>query len=511
MKDIEDTKEDPIAAPRVPASVRGTHFSRRQALRFGAVAGLGSAAAPAGLLGTLAAGAPRSASAQSMPGDDPTTPLGRLKIAARDTKPLIRTYDPLIVTQGPTNSATPLMGAGALVYPSPRGYWVNPNPSTLADIPQVWGYRRDVWKKHGAGYIGGDLAEYASWYVPVTRFHHAETTDNNIPCGIHFIHTGQVFEVLFAGRDVHVTLVADGKYMAYKFINTNSLGAPLATSNCFTRFDFGARATRRISVYGGSTQGPCAIAIGPQDTIQPWVRSDEPSMCVMSDSYGGGSSANWGMGGPFWEAASLVGIPHIDLNCVGGTGYAPNNTNASTRLRGNTFGARLPDSVSSAPDLFLTAGGINDNNSFAAPPLFNTPAEALAAFNNGVTRYYRDLRAALPNSVLVALGPWAPRESVPPNPVAISKLQTIRNALQAVGGRWIFLDNLNGGWSNSSGASAPPTGRGWQTGTGKVGAPAGDGNADIYVSSDGTHTTVAGNAYLGEVLASNLRAAILAL
>ena len=507
MNHLEDSKGKLTPATDATTPSTGSKFSRRQALRLGSFAGLGAAAAPAGLLGTLAGVVPSSA--QAAPADDPTTPIGRLKITVRDARPAVRTYDPLLVTQGPQNSSDPVAGAGAIVYPTPRGYWTNPNPVSLADTPQVWGHRRDTWKKQAASYIGGSMAQFASWYVPISKLHIAQTTNNNIPCGLHFIHTGQAFEVLFAGKDARITLVADGKYMAYQFISQTQSGVPLQTFNCFTKFDFGARATRHISVYGGSTQGPCAIAIGPQDDIQPWDRSSEPSFFAMTDSYGAGVGFNWYMGGPFWEAASLLGIPHVDLSSVGGTGYAPNATNAQTQLMGNTFGARIPDSVTAAPDLFLTAGGINDNNSFAVPPLYNTAADALAGFNNGVMKYYRDLRAALPRSVLAAMGPWAPRQQIPPNPVEVSKMQTIKAALQAVGGPWILLDNLNGGWSTSSGATAPPSGA-WQTGTGKVGAPKGDGNADIYVSSDGTHPTAAGTAYLGEVLADNLRAAITA-
>jgi lysophospholipase L1-like esterase len=166
--------------------------------------------------------------------------------------------------------------------------------------------------------------------------------------------------------------------------------------------------------------------------------------------------------------------------------------------------------VNGNPDLFLTAGGINDNNSMAAPPLFATAADALASFNSAVSSYYLALRAALPNSVLAAVGPWQPRQSSPTNPIEQSKADTIKAALQATGGLWVFMDNLNGGWVNSSGASAPADGP-WQTGTGNVAAPAGDGNGDLYVSADGVHPTSAGCLYLGTRIASDLRAAILAL
>jgi len=498
-----------VGESAVPSSA-GLQITRRDAFRLGSAGvGLAAVGAPAALLGALGATAPGSA--QAAVGDDPTTPLGRLKIAARDAQPLTRTYDPLTVTQSAIqNCSDPV--AATIIYPPPRGWGANPNPATLADIPQVWGWRRDTWTKSTPIYFNSATASAtnASWYQPVLKKHTAATVSNSLPCALHFVFTGQAFEALFAGSQPNITLVADGRYMAYETIRKATSGAALSKYNCFTRFDFGYRATRRISLYGDDSQGIAAVAIGSQDTIEPWVRDSEPSFCAMSDSYGGGAGINWSIAGPFWEATSLLGIPHLDLSCIGGTGYSRNSTNSDTMAPGNTFGARLPDCVAAKPDLFLTAGGINDNNWFASPPLYNTAAAAETAFNNAVAQYYRDLRAALPQSVLVAMGPWAPRQYQPQTAPTLAKVQRIKSSLAAVGGPWIFLDNINGGWVNSAGASAPATGP-WQTGTGTVSVPRGDGNGDVYVSADGTHPSATGNVYLGQILASNLKAALLAL
>uniref|UniRef100_UPI003FA78381 hypothetical protein n=1 Tax=Salmonella enterica TaxID=28901 RepID=UPI003FA78381 len=76
---------------------------------------------------------------------------------------------------------------------------------------------------------------------------------------------------------------------------------------------------------------------------------------------------------------------------------------------------------------------------------------------------------------------------------------------------WVFLDNLAGGWRNSAGAQSPGSGTGWQTGTGTVASPRGDGNGDLYVSADGTHPSEAGADYLGDTIAAQLAPAIAAL
>ncbi len=434
----------------------------------------------------------------------PPTPLSRVKAGLQ--KGLLTAGSTLVdVSQGANNDPASSLGA-AVVYEPPLE---NPLKLTLATSSQVWGHRRDGWKLHGG--FAGRFANRETY--PMARPHQAATLNCDGVCGLHFVFSGRAFEVLFSGGDLWVTLVVDGQYVAPRLIRTSMAGgisgALLSVQDCLTRFDFGSAAARHVSLYGRSSRGPCSIVIAPGDSLQAWDRSAEPSMAVMADSYGGGSARNWGAG-PFWEAAALLGIPHLDVDALGGTGYSRHNANADTRNPGNTFRARLPSSVDIQPDLFITAGGINDNNAFPMAGLYATGADALAAFNEGVAGYYTDLRAALPDSVLVSLGPWAPNTSNATYVMAQPMAVTIKAALQAVGGPWVFLDNLNGGWVNSSGASAPASGA-WQTGTGNTSAPNGTGNGDLYIGPDGVHPNEAGFEYLGTRIASDLRVALIAL
>jgi lysophospholipase L1-like esterase len=410
---------------------------------------------------------------------------------------------PVAVAERLGNSGGSSLGAGAVYYPPLD----NPGELSLATVPQLWGHRRDAWTLQSGAVIAGRTV----W--PVTRPHPAATTGSASVCGLHFVFDGRAFEVWFAGWDAQITLVADGRTMAPGLIRTalegGVAGAPLHGPEPVVRFDFGSAALRRISLYGAASRGPCMLVVGASDQLLPWDRSDEASMAAIADSYGQGLGPHW-RGGPFWEAAALLGIPHLDLDAVGGTGYAPNNGADFTRDPGNAFPARLATSVDTRPDLFITAGGINDNNAYAAPPLYASAALARAGFEAAVRSHYQALRAALPDSVLVALGPWKPRQTVPTDAVEQSKADTVKRELQSAGGLWVFLDNLNGGWLNSAGASAPPEGP-WQTGTGNSAAPAGDGNGDLYLGADGTHPNEAGCLYLGTRIATDLRAALLAL
>jgi lysophospholipase L1-like esterase len=332
-------------------------------------------------------------------------------------------------------------------------------------------------------------------------------------CGLHFDFDGRAFDVFFAGSDVRATVLVDGKYMTPSTIATNLAGGlpgtPLSAFDTYVRFDFGSAAPRRIAFYGSASFGPCAFAVGPTDSLQPWDRSAEPSMSVMADSYGSATSQNWGGSGPFWEAAALLGIPHLDNNSIGGTGYAPNNGNDDLRNPANSFGGRLAQAAITQPDLLITSGGLNDNNGAAALPLYATDAAARSGFNAAVGDYFVEARRLLPEAVLVAMGPWQPN-ALRERAARLEMTDTIRAALATVAGPWVFLDNLRGGWSNSSGANA--TTAPWQTGTGNTGTPAGDGgNGDLYLASDGVHPTVTGCTFLARQIADHLRPAILAL
>lgn len=428
----------------------------------------------------------------------PPTPLSRLKAAL--LKPALTVSSTAItVTQGSGNNPQSTLGSGVQMFPPLN----NPGALSLATVPQVWGFRRDRWTVPAAG-----AAMIAGVNVfPVSRNHPSATAGSTGLCGLHFMMQGSAFEVLFAGSDAGFTLVANGQYMGSGLITTTLTngvaGAALTQPNTVVKVDFGSAAARNVSLYARSTQGPCALAVAAGDTLQPWDRSEEASLGSMADSYGGATSARWGGGGIFWGAAALLGVPHMDLDAVGGTGFAPNSVFINP---GDAFPSRVASNVDTHPDLFITAGGINDNNSLALPP-YATAAEAQAGFVAGTTSHFSGLRAALPNTLLVALGPWAPRQVIPTHPVAQSKADAILAALRAAGGPWVFLDNLDGGWLASSGARSAGTGP-WQTGTGTSSAPAGDGNGDLYLAADGVHPNSAGGDYLGRRMAADLRSAL---
>ncbi|MEY8688539.1 MAG: hypothetical protein AB9M53_01490 [Leptothrix sp. (in: b-proteobacteria)] len=408
------------------------------------------------------------------------TPLARIQ-AALVRRALSVSATPVSVSQGLNNDITSSFGPSAQVFPPLLG---NTSRVSLADIPQLWGHRRDRWTRQSGASLGPDHP-----LVPVSLTHPDGPTSSSGLCGLHFVFDGAAFEVWFAGSNVTVTLIADGQYMSPAVIEQRR-------TNTYTRFDFGSAATRQVSFYGTSSQGPCAIAIAAGDHLQPWDRSADAAFAAMTDSYGGAPSPMWGLSGPFWEAAAWLGCAHFDMDAVGGTGYTRALSNDPTAA--SVFAARLPGLVDAMPDLVLSAGSLNDNDSLVLTP-YASAAAARMAHVAAVEAYFSDLRAALPAAVLVANGPWRPGVPTAGTDPA-TKAATIESALRRVGGPWVYLDNLNGGWRNSSGANAAPS-TPWQSGL---------GSADPLLS-DGTHPTAIGSGLLAQRLATDLRAALLAL
>ena len=424
--------------------------------------------------------------------------LARLKSALSATAPVIDASVALVVTQGPSQTYLSSFGADAqFIPPLPQDA-----TSNLATATQVYGRRRDLWPQ-----AAGRIASQA--VIPMAVVHMAATLGSVGRVGMHVVHTGSAFELLVAGANNAVTLVADGALVGCASsgqtlaqLNTSLSGGPVTGLNTTLKFDFGNRATRHLSLYTMASQGACALVVAAGDSVAAWDRSAEASFAAMTDSYGGAPTGAWGWGGLFYSAAQSLGIPHVDLDAIGGTAYAPNSSTPDTLLAGNAFGARLSSLTAAQPDLVVTAGSLNDNNEHALPP-YATADAAKAGFAAAVSAYYADLRARLPDAVLAATGPWQPPAVLPASAEQLDKAAVIQAALAAAGGSWVFVDNVHGGWTNSAGASSAPSDSDgpWQT----------TANAAVYIDFDDVHPNAAGCEYLGGRLAAALRAGIQAL
>ena len=284
---------------------------------------------------------------------------------------------------------------------------------------------------------------------------------------IEFITDAPVFEILSKGN-VEILghrILVDGEYAS-----TTPTAYPDDGNLYLTRVDFqGARKARHIRIetidmrFGG-------VQIGPGDSISPAPKQGNVRAIALGDSITEGMS---GYGYNFENYATrlghMMGWKDMYVSGVGSTGYlaAP-----FTKLK---FRDRMATDVYPfSPHVLLIAGGLNDAD-FTKEAL---QAEAAALFD--------EISVKLPNTVVFVLGPWSAGSR------HVDQQQAIK---AAVGARanFHFIDNV---------------GEQWQTGTGNVANPKGDGNGDIYLSGDGTHPTLAGHVYLADKVAGAMRQVI---
>lgn len=221
---------------------------------------------------------------------------------------------------------------------------------------------------------------------------------------------------------------------------------PRVPANAYEVIDWGGvRRLRRYVVHAGSGFQLAAVTIGPTDSI--WAPPRRPLVGWIGDSYSQGQSPT--------ASSAATNIPYVaslmlgwDLakSADGGTGY-----NIRTSTYTNNFLDRTAQYAGLALSAMVYAGGIND----LTAGLQGYAEATFAAF-----------RALHPDVPLFVLGPWSP--STTSETTDAAKWTALAAAAAAYDGH--FIDT-----------------RGWITGTGKVSATVGDGNADVMISSDGTH------------------------
>ncbi|MGW7327497.1 SGNH/GDSL hydrolase family protein [Streptomyces sp. NPDC054840] len=198
---------------------------------------------------------------------------------------------------------------------------------------------------------------------------------------------------------------------------------------------------------------------------------------VLGDSIPGGSSMNTGGGSGTWFARAARPLGYSDAwnEALGTTGYITAGSTA-------TLGTRAPiDVIPNAPDTLIISAGYNDNG--GSQPSISSAAASL----------YSAIKTGLPATTIYVLGCWSPSGS--PAASITNTDTTLRTAAAAAS--LPFISPITGSIYNSAGTLVATHGP-WITGTGRVGATTGSGNADVYIGTDATHPTDAGHKYLAD-------------
>jgi len=213
------------------------------------------------------------------------------------------------------------------------------------------------------------------------------------------------------------------------------------------------------------------------------VSTDNVIKCVVTgDSYTAATGASSTSLSWVSILGNLLGFRDTRACGIGGTGYLAPATGTAWKCRDH-----ISDVTTPAPDVVIFAHGANDASYSSAA----VTAEALLN--------YQAVRSALPNAIIIVLGPWALASG--PSASILSTEAAISAAVTA----------FNDPYCKFIPQTTDPSGS-WINGTGRTGATNGTGNADIYIGgvsgTDTTHPNDLGHLYLAYRAANRIATAI---
>jgi hypothetical protein len=408
-----------------------------------------------------------------------------------------------------TTAATSQIAGGLLRAPRPIGNGGNGGQSVDIDNDPHFRYLNTPAMKYGGSYpdtlaarpsiLTGGAAQAAYWAPRIS-----------------FYYDGQTFE--WTGKAINATenvrLRIDGKLVS---ADQTPFGTGLSPGTIYYwKVDLGSQAHRLIEIDFQSTPSFGGIVVEPTASIQRGPAASLRVACL-TDSIGGGAGSYTRLSSWVGVLAELMGPDVAMYNAgIGGTGY-------TTAAGVSDFITRLPDLVAVQPDVVIVQGEQNDSVSNSAlqstattfltavvsalPKALVFVVGAYSAGTPGVSKMGHEaaLRAAAtaagayfvswvdPAGITTVTTPtWAP-----------STYYEIGNVvLDANGAPHISLTNA------VSGATFDTTK--WRPtsvffGTGRVGATAGNGNADVMISSDAIHPTLRGCQALARVVYRGIR------
>lgn len=242
--------------------------------------------------------------------------------------------------------------------------------------------------------------------------------------------------------------------------------------------DFGSYAPRELVVeldmfveFGGVTREP---------NYNIWaIPSTTPRILGLSDSYFEGASGDGA--GDFiqscWmQATALLGLRDNFNASEAASGYLQKNAGSSNKTPRERLST---DVIPYDPKWVVLALGCNDQ---ATQTAANVGVEA------GLL--VRALLDGLPNAGLTVLGPWrAP--NLNPATTFFDAIRVATTSQPEHGGRLLYVDTLAENWQQIGG---------------RIGAPSGEANSNVYIGPDGTHLVSGpGHDYMGTRIAEAVK------
>lgn len=256
------------------------------------------------------------------------------------------------------------------------------------------------------------------------------------------------FEVQTQSNGNRYYVKVDGEYVPDAVAAPATLYHTATAASQWRKFDFGTRRLRRIDIIGGGGGADVlsfgGVAISAAGAIYPAPIRGPRVICV-GDSFTANTLHSW----THWFAEAM-GWDDVWAAGVGGTGFLASAGGASRRFRDRL----TSDLVPFAPDIVLVLGGYNDMSM------------AAAALQTEASIYAAELRAALPDALVIggcnaAKGP----ESI--SAVSLAARDGIRDGFRAGGGVWLDITEqpLGGTGAATTLLTAVSAGRAGNTGT----------------------------------------------
>lgn len=252
-------------------------------------------------------------------------------------------------------------------------------------------------------------------------------------------------------------LTIDNQFAIY-----GAFANPFSGGHCYTTIDFtaiGGRRSRRYEIFWTTTTTNAlgTIWVDPQSKVWKAQPAQKLSFCVFGDStaIGGNGMPIAGDDGWPYRVGMMLGFTDVHNFGIGGTGF----------VTGWTYAQHISD---------ITTYGPCDVIAFFG--LYNDAGTAIATEQAAIVSTLTQARALAPSAPLFVFGAW-PGSTGPS--VSLQNVETAASqaVTQFADPNTYFIPMIT-----------DPSG-GWITGTGKVTAPTGTGNADVWVSSDGVHPT----------------------
>lgn len=317
----------------------------------------------------------------------------------------------------------------------------------------------------------GTVTPDQSYVLPLSRYPNTYASGQST-WSVEFGTDAQVFQVRmkYISTATRYRLSIDGRKVTDLMQPSNGI---TPGSGHLITFDLGSAAPRHIR-FDFTTFPFGGVYVPP--TAQIWrVPLRGRRAAVLGDSISDGSSANTGGSAGTWvdRYARLMDYHDMWRQGRGGTGYITPGSFA-------VFQARVVgDVVPWAFDELIIWGGFNDS------------AGSQSEIGAAAGLLYETVQSALPRCEVIVVGCWSPTGT--PSTGQANTNTTLRAAALAAG--LPFIDVQSGEVVDAGGAVVASQGK-WITGTGNAGSPAGNGNADVYISSDGIHPNDAGHVYV---------------